>query len=62
MCQSGITTKRELSVKAGQLQTTRPHYVFRDLSGNPIGKAEAKAIITATWGDVDYSKKGLATA
>ncbi|MFH1866158.1 MAG: transposase [Candidatus Eisenbacteria bacterium] len=40
----------------------RPHYVFRDLSGNPISKAEAKAMITATWGDVDYSKKTLATA
>lgn len=43
-------------------KTTRPHYVFRDLSGNPISKTEAKAIITATWGDVSYSKKGLATA
>ncbi|MFH1690463.1 MAG: IS110 family transposase [Candidatus Eisenbacteria bacterium] len=43
-------------------KTTRPHYVFRDLSGNPISKTEAKAMITATWGDVDYSKKGLATA
>jgi len=42
--------------------TQRPRYVFRDLSGNPISKAEAKAMITATWGDVDYSKKGLATA
>ncbi|MEA3408937.1 MAG: IS110 family transposase [Candidatus Eisenbacteria bacterium] len=42
--------------------TRRPHYVFRDLSGNPISKTEAKAMITATWGGVDYSKKGLATA
>ena len=32
----------------------RPQYVFRDLSGNPISKAEAKAIIQAKWGDVDY--------
>lgn len=43
-------------------KTTRPHYVFRDLSGYPISKTEAKAMITATWGDVSYSKKGLATA
>ena len=43
-------------------KTTRPHYVFRDLSGNPISKTEAKAMITATWGDVSYSKKTLATA
>jgi transposase len=32
----------------------RPHYVFRDLSGNPITKAEAKAVIQAKWGDVSY--------
>lgn len=32
----------------------RPQYVFRDLSGNPISKAEAKAIIRAKWGDVKY--------
>lgn len=32
----------------------RPQYTFRDLSGNPISKAEAKAIIQAKWGDVDY--------
>ena len=32
-----------------------PHYVFKDLSGNPISKVEAKAIITAKWGDVSYS-------
>jgi len=47
---------------AEQDNTQRPHYVFRDLSGNPISKAEAKAMITATWGNVDYSKKGVATA
>ncbi len=33
----------------------RPSYVFRDLSGNPISKAEAKAIIQAKWGDVSYA-------
>ena len=33
----------------------RPRYVFRDLSGNPISKAEAKAIIQARWGNVSYS-------
>ena len=33
-----------------------PHYVFRDLSGNPISKAEAKAIIQAKWGDAKYEK------
>ena len=33
----------------------RSRYVFRDLSGNPISKAEAKAIIQARWGDVSYS-------
>lgn len=32
----------------------RPQYVFRDLSGNPISKPEAKAIIMATWGGVKY--------
>ena len=48
--------------QAEQDKTTRPHYVFRDLSGNPISKAEAKAMITATWGGIDYSKKELATA
>jgi transposase len=31
-----------------------PHYVFRDLSGNPISKREAKAIIQAKWGGVKY--------
>ena len=40
----------------------RPRYVFRDLEGNPISKAEARAIIQAKWGDRKYSKKGLATA
>ena len=40
----------------------RPRYVFRDLEGNPISKAEAKAIIQAKWGDRKYGKKGLATA
>lgn len=35
--------------------TPRPHYVFRDLSGNPISKAEARAIIQAKWGKVSYS-------
>lgn len=48
--------------EAERNKTQRPHYVFRDLSGNPISKVEAKAIITATWGHVDYSKKTLATA
>jgi transposase len=48
--------------QAESTKTTRPHYVFRDLSGNPISKTEAKAMITATWGGVDYSKKGVATA
>jgi len=33
----------------------RPQYVFRDLSGNPISKTEAKAIIQAKWGTVDYN-------
>lgn len=40
-------------------QTTnqvRPLYVFRDLSGNPISKAEAKAIINATWKGLKYPK------
>ena len=32
----------------------RPHYVFKDLSGNPISKAEAKAVIQAKWGSVSY--------
>lgn len=32
----------------------RPQYVFRDLSGNPISKAEAKTIIQSKWGDVSY--------
>ena len=40
----------------------RPRYVFRDLEGNPISKAEARAIIQAKWGDRKYGKKGLATA
>ena len=48
--------------QAEQDKSPRPRYVFRDLSGNPISKTEAKAIITATWGGIDYSKKGLATA
>ncbi len=33
----------------------RPRYVFRDLSGNPISKTEAKTIIQAKWGNVSYS-------
>jgi transposase len=33
----------------------RPSYVFKDLSGNPISKAEAKAIIQTKWGDVSYA-------
>ena len=41
---------------------THRYYVFRDLSGNPISKAEARAIIQATWGDVSYPKKMLAMA
>ena len=40
----------------------RPRYVFRDLEGHPISKAEAKAIIQAKWGNRKYGKKGLATA
>ena len=32
-----------------------PHYVFRDLSGNPISKKEAKGIIKAEWGHVEYN-------
>ena len=42
-----------------QAKTNRlphPHYVFRDLSGNPISKTEARTIIQATWGDASYSK------
>ena len=31
-----------------------PQYVFRDLSGNPISKVEARAMIVAKWGDVAY--------
>ena len=40
-------------------QTTnqvRPRYVFRDLSGNPISKAEAKAIINVKWKGIKYPK------
>ena len=40
----------------------RPRYVFRDLEGNPISKAEAKAIIQAKWGQRKYGKKGLASS
>jgi transposase len=40
----------------------RPQYVFRDLDGNPISKAEARAIIQAKWGNRKYAKKGLATS
>lgn len=36
-------------------QAHRPHYVFRDLSGTPLSKAEAKAIIQAKWGEVSSS-------
>ena len=31
-----------------------PRYVYRDLSGNPISKQEARTIIRATWGDEKY--------
>ena len=48
--------------EAERNKTTRPRYVFRDLSGNPISEKEAKAIITAAWGNVDCSKKGVAMA
>lgn len=34
----------------------RPQYVFRDLAGNPISKAEAKAIINAKWKGLKYPK------
>jgi transposase len=30
-------------------------YVYKDLSGNPISKREAKAIIDVRWGDISYS-------
>ena len=40
----------------------RPRYVFRDLDGNPISKAEARAIIRAKWGQRKYGKKSLANA
>jgi len=40
----------------------RPRYVFRDLEGNPISKAEAKAIIQAKWGQRKYGKKGLVSS
>lgn len=33
----------------------RPYYVFKDLSGNPISKREAKTIIEAKWGNVSYN-------
>ena len=33
----------------------RPCYVFKDLSGNPISKREAKAIIEAKWRNVSYN-------
>jgi transposase len=33
-----------------------PQYVFRDLSGNPISKVEARALIVAKWGEVEYTK------
>ena len=33
----------------------RRYYVYRDLSGNPISKQEAKAIIQAHWANVSYS-------
>ena len=32
-----------------------PRYVYRDLSGNPISKKEARTIIKATWGEVEYN-------
>jgi hypothetical protein len=41
-------------LKQAKPNQVRPQYVFRDLSGNPISKAEAKAIIMATWGGVKY--------
>ncbi len=41
-------------LKKAQPNHVRPQYVFRDLSGNPISKAEAKAIIQAKWGGVNY--------
>jgi transposase len=31
-------------------------YVFRDLSGNPISKVEARAMIVAKWGEGEYTK------
>lgn len=40
--------------QAQQTNQVRPLYVFRDLSGNPISKAEAKAIIQAKWGGIKY--------
>jgi transposase len=40
----------------------RPHYVFKDLSGHPISKAEARAIIQARWRKTAHTKKSLAIA
>jgi transposase len=41
----------------------RPHYVFRDLSGHPISKTEARAIILAKWGrKTTHPQKSLAIA
>ena len=43
--------KQLKQVKPNQV---RPQYVFRDLEGNPISKAQAKAIIMAKWGGIKY--------
>lgn len=41
--------------RAGENWKHRRLYVYRDLSGNPISKHEAKTIIEARWGDASYS-------
>jgi transposase len=43
-------------LKQAKPNQVRPQYVFRDLSGNPISKAEAKAIINDKWKGQKYEK------
>jgi hypothetical protein len=41
-------------LKQAKPNQVRPQYVFRDLAGNPISKAKAKAIINAKWKGLKY--------
>jgi len=48
-------TPKSLARGTTEILKEVPRYIYRDLSGNAISKQEARTIIKATWGDVEYN-------